>query len=148
MLDGRDIGTVICPDAEVKIFVTAEPEVRASRRVLEFQARGERVNQADVLADIRRRDERDSSRAIAPLRPASDAHVLDTTDLDADACICGGGRIDRAACGVIQSFCRQPRRGSRFIASNRTIRIVTRSDQQIGKEMRAGRHPEHADRPR
>ena len=85
VLDGRDIGTVICPDADVKIFVTAEPEVRANRRVLEFQARAEPVNPADVLADIRRRDERDSSRAIAPLRPAADAHVLDTTRLDADA---------------------------------------------------------------
>jgi cytidylate kinase len=85
VLDGRDIGTVICPDADVKIFVTAEPEVRANRRALEFQARGEPVNQADVLADIRQRDERDSSRTIAPLRPAEDAHVLDTTRLDADA---------------------------------------------------------------
>ena len=85
VLDGRDIGTVICPDADVKIFITAEPEVRANRRVLEFQARAEPVNPADVLADILRRDERDSSRAIAPLRPAADAHVLDTTRLDADA---------------------------------------------------------------
>jgi len=85
VLDGRDIGTVICPDAEVKIFVTAEPEVRARRRVLEFQARGEPVQEAEVLADILRRDERDSARAVAPLRPAADAHVLDTTTLDADA---------------------------------------------------------------
>jgi cytidylate kinase len=85
VLDGRDIGTVICPDAEVKIFVTAKPEVRARRRVLEFQARGEPIDEADVLADILRRDERDSARAVAPLRPASDAHVLDTTTLDADA---------------------------------------------------------------
>jgi cytidylate kinase len=85
VLDGRDIGTVICPDAEVKIFVTAKPEVRARRRVLEFQARGEPVEEADVLADILRRDERDSARAVAPLRPAADAHVLDTTTLNADA---------------------------------------------------------------
>jgi cytidylate kinase len=84
VLDGRDIGTVICPNAEVKIFVTAAPEVRAHRRVLEFQARGEPVAQADVLADIKRRDERDSSRAAAPLRRAADAHVLDTTNLNAD----------------------------------------------------------------
>jgi cytidylate kinase len=84
VLDGRDIGTVICPNAEVKIFVTAAPEVRAHRRVLEFQARGEPVEQADVLADIKRRDERDSSRAAAPLRRAADAHVLDTTNLNAD----------------------------------------------------------------
>jgi cytidylate kinase len=85
VLDGRDIGTVICPDAEMKIFVTATPQVRAHRRMLEFQSRGERVNEPDVLADILRRDERDSSRAVAPLKPAADAHVLDTTDLNADA---------------------------------------------------------------
>lgn len=96
VLDGRDIGTVICPEADVKIFVTAEPEVRANRRVLEFEARGEPVNQADVLADIRQRDERDSSRTIAPLRPADDAHVLDTTRLDADAAFRAAVRlIDR-----------------------------------------------------
>lgn len=85
VLDGRDIGTVICPNADVKIFVTATPEVRARRRLLELQARGEAVDEATVLADIRRRDERDSSRAVAPLRPAPDAHVLDTTQLNADA---------------------------------------------------------------
>jgi cytidylate kinase len=84
VLDGRDIGTVICPNAEVKIFVTAAPEVRAHRRALEIQARGEPVEEADVLADIKRRDERDSSRAAAPLRRAADAHVLDTTNLNAD----------------------------------------------------------------
>ena len=85
VLDGRDIGTVICPHAEVKIFVTAAPEVRARRRVLEFQARGEPVIEGDVLADILRRDERDSSRAVAPLKHAPDARLLDTTHLDADA---------------------------------------------------------------
>jgi cytidylate kinase len=85
VLDGRDIGTVICPNAEVKIFVTASPQVRARRRVLELQARGEPVNETDVLADILRRDERDTSRAAAPLRQAADAHLLDTTALDADA---------------------------------------------------------------
>jgi cytidylate kinase len=84
VLDGRDIGTVICPNAEVKIFVTATPEVRARRRVLEIQARGESTDEADVLADIRRRDERDTSRATAPLKQAADAHLLDTTQLDAD----------------------------------------------------------------
>ena len=84
VLDGRDIGTVICPHAEVKIFVTATPEVRARRRVMEFQARGEAVDEADVLGDILRRDQRDSSRAVAPLKPAPDAHLLDTTALDAD----------------------------------------------------------------
>ena len=85
VLDGRDIGTVICPHAEVKIFVTATPEVRARRRILEFRSRGEAVDEAAVLADIVRRDERDMSRAAAPLRQAPDAHLLDTTALDADA---------------------------------------------------------------
>ncbi len=85
VLDGRDIGTVICPNAEVKIFVTATPEVRAGRRVLEFRRRGDAVDEAAVLADILRRDERDMSRAAAPLRQAEDAHLLDTTTLDAEA---------------------------------------------------------------
>ncbi len=85
VLDGRDIGTVICPHARVKIFVTATPEVRARRRVLEFQDRGEPVDEAAVLADILRRDERDMSRAVAPLKQAADAHLLDTTTLNADA---------------------------------------------------------------
>jgi cytidylate kinase len=85
VLDGRDIGTVICPNAEVKIFVTASPQVRARRRVLELQARGEPVDEAEILADILRRDERDTSRAVAPLKQAADAHLLDTTRLDADA---------------------------------------------------------------
>jgi cytidylate kinase len=85
VLDGRDIGTVICPHAEVKIFVAATPEVRAARRVAEFRARGDSVNEADVLADILKRDERDTSRAVAPLKPAPDAHLLDTSHLDIDA---------------------------------------------------------------
>ena len=84
VLDGRDIGTVICPDADVKIFVTATPQVRARRRAAEFKARGEPVDEAAVLADILRRDERDTSRAVAPLKPAPDADVLDTTELDID----------------------------------------------------------------
>jgi cytidylate kinase len=85
VLDGRDIGTVICPNAEVKIFVTASPQVRAVRRAKELRERGEAVNEADILADILRRDERDRSRAVAPLKQASDAHLLDTTSLDIDA---------------------------------------------------------------
>jgi cytidylate kinase len=84
VLDGRDIGTVICPDAEVKIFVTASPETRAQRRALELRSRGEPANYAKVLADILHRDQRDSSRAAAPLKPASDALILDTTDLDVE----------------------------------------------------------------
>jgi len=85
VLDGRDIGTVICPDADVKIFVTAAPEVRARRRAREFEASGQAVDEADILADIQRRDERDRSRAVAPLKPAADAQELDTSKLDVEA---------------------------------------------------------------
>src|SRR6266403_831876 len=82
VLDGRDIGTVICPDADVKIFVVADPKVRARRRTLEARARGEDADEAAVLADILKRDERDQNRAVAPLKPARDAHLLDNTHLD------------------------------------------------------------------
>jgi cytidylate kinase len=81
VLDGRDIGTVICPDAEVKIFVIASPEVRARRRVLEIAGRGEPVDEAAVLHEIKKRDERDLNRAAAPLKAAPDAHLLDTIDI-------------------------------------------------------------------
>jgi cytidylate kinase len=82
VLDGRDIGTVVCPDADVKIYVTASPEVRARRRHLEKTGRGERTTYEGVLADIRRRDERDSGRNAAPMRQARDAYLLDTSNLD------------------------------------------------------------------
>jgi cytidylate kinase len=85
VLDGRDIGTIICPFADAKIFVTASPEVRAKRRAIEMRRLGQIASEATILADIRRRDERDSKRAIAPLRPAADAHILDTSNLDIDA---------------------------------------------------------------
>jgi cytidylate kinase len=81
VLDGRDIGTVICPQADAKIFVTASPEVRARRRAVEMRAGGAAVDDDEVLADIKRRDERDSNRAIAPLIAAADAVTLDTTAL-------------------------------------------------------------------
>ncbi|MBA4788877.1 MAG: (d)CMP kinase [Pseudomonadota bacterium] len=81
VLDGRDIGTVICPDAPVKLFVTAAPEVRALRRFKELSARGSGQTLEDVLADIRERDARDSGRASAPLAKAEDAVLLDTSDL-------------------------------------------------------------------
>ena len=84
VLDGRDIGTVICPHADVKIFVIATPEVRARRRALEFTAGGKPVDEAAVLADIRKRDERDMGRSAAPLKQAADAHLLDTTALDVE----------------------------------------------------------------
>ena len=85
VLDGRDIGTVVCPGAEVKIWVTASAEARAKRRALELSARGEDGNFETVLADLRRRDARDAERAEAPMRAAADAHLLDTTNLDIEA---------------------------------------------------------------
>jgi cytidylate kinase len=85
VLDGRDIGTVICPDADVKLFVTASTHERARRRHLELCARGEEPAFADVLADIERRDARDSGRSTAPLKPAPDATLLDTTEMDANS---------------------------------------------------------------
>jgi CMP/dCMP kinase len=97
VLDGRDIGTVICPDAAVKIFVTASPEARAQRRAIELADRGEKVDYAAVLEDIRRRDERDSTRASAPLRPAVDAVILDTTHLGVEAAIAAARTIVEAA---------------------------------------------------
>jgi cytidylate kinase len=84
VLDGRDIGTVICPNADVKIFVTASPEVRAYRRTMELRGRGENADEKAVLADILARDERDRSRSAAPLVQAADAHLLDTSALDID----------------------------------------------------------------
>ena len=85
VLDGRDIGTVIFPDAPVKIFVTASLPARARRRWLELQAKSVAAEYAQVEADMRARDAQDSARAAAPLRPADDAILLDTTELDADA---------------------------------------------------------------
>jgi CMP/dCMP kinase len=96
VLDGRDIGTVIAPGADVKLFVIASPEVRAARRVLELRARGEVADEHQVLADLLRRDERDSRRTVAPLKPAPDAHLLDTTHLGIDAAF-------RAAVDIIEA---------------------------------------------
>jgi cytidylate kinase len=96
VLDGRDIGTVICPHADVKIFVVADPKVRARRRTLEARARGEAADEALVLADILKRDERDQNRAIAPLKAAADAHTLDNSNLDIEASI-------RAAIAIVEA---------------------------------------------
>jgi cytidylate kinase len=85
VLDGRDIGTIIFPQADVKLFVTASVEARAQRRYQEFLARGESVALADVIADVQARDEADRTRAAAPLMMAVDAALIDTTDMDADA---------------------------------------------------------------
>jgi cytidylate kinase len=85
VLDGRDIGTVICPNAPVKLFVTASPEARAERRYQELRARGGDTIKPRVLAEMAERDRRDSERAAAPLKAAPDAWLLDTSDMDADA---------------------------------------------------------------
>jgi cytidylate kinase len=87
VLDGRDIGTVVCPDADFKIFLVASPEVRARRRFLEHQTRGEPIRYETVLADIKDRDARDMNRAVAPLMPAADALLLDTSELDIDGAL-------------------------------------------------------------
>jgi len=84
VLDGRDIGTVVCPDAGVKLFVTASLEKRAERRLKELQEKGLEAIQGTVLAEMRERDDRDRNRSVAPLVPAGDATVLDTSELDAD----------------------------------------------------------------
>jgi len=104
VLDGRDIGTVIFPDADVKIYVDATPEVRARRRAAEIAGAGGAVSEAEVLADIRRRDERDTRRAAAPLRAASDAHLLDTSHLDIDAAF-------RAAIDIVEAVRAGRKRG-------------------------------------
>ena len=85
VLDGRDIGTVVCPDADVKLFVTASLEERARRRAREIEARGEAVDADAIRADLEARDARDAGRDTAPLRPAPDADLLDTTKLDIDS---------------------------------------------------------------
>jgi cytidylate kinase len=96
VLDGRDTGTVIAPQADAKIFVTASPEARARRRHKELAERGEHVAYEAVLADIERRDARDAGRAIAPLKPAPDAVLLDTTELDIEAAF-------RAALSIVEA---------------------------------------------
>ena len=98
VLDGRDIGTVVCPQATVKIFVTASPPARAQRRVLELAQRGEKADYAAILADILKRDARDSERVAAPLRAADDAIRLDTTHLGIEAAVAEALRIVDAAC--------------------------------------------------
>jgi cytidylate kinase len=99
VLDGRDIGTVIAPEATVKIFVTASPDARAQRRALELRGRGEKVDYALILEDIKKRDKRDSERVLAPLKPACDAHLLDTTDLNVEASFAAALKIVDSARG-------------------------------------------------
>ncbi|MBX3484321.1 (d)CMP kinase [Phenylobacterium sp.] len=97
VLDGRDIGTVICPDAPAKLYVTATPQVRAERRWKQLQGQGETVAYGDVLEDIRRRDARDGGRDAAPMTRAPDAQLLDTTDLTIEAAADAARRIVEAA---------------------------------------------------
>jgi CMP/dCMP kinase len=99
VIDGRDIGTVICPDADVKLFVTASPEIRARRRFLELSQAGIATTESQVLSDIRARDERDSTRGASPLRQAEDAVLLDTSNLDIDAAFRAALDLIEAAMG-------------------------------------------------
>ncbi len=85
VLDGRDIGTVVCPQAPVKLYVTASPEVRARRRHDEIVARGGEAEYGEIFADVKKRDERDMGRADSPLKPAEDAHLLDTSEMSIEA---------------------------------------------------------------
>jgi len=93
VLDGRDIGTVVCPDADVKLYVTATAEVRARRRLAEIEARGGTADYARILADIERRDARDTEREDSPLRPAADAHLLDTSEMDIETAFQAARRL-------------------------------------------------------
>ena len=92
VLDGRDIGTVICPDADVKLFVTAAMATRARRRHAELSAKGDPRSLAEVEADLAERDRRDSERDAAPLKPADDAVLLDTTDMTIEAAVAEAAR--------------------------------------------------------
>lgn len=85
VLDGRDIGTVVCPNADVKLFATASPRERARRRTAELQGKGKPADFDKVLADLERRDQRDAGRTVAPLKAADDAHLLDTSEMDIEA---------------------------------------------------------------
>lgn len=100
VLDGRDIGTVVFPDADLKLFIIASPEARTHRRWLELRARGRDVDPAEVERDIRARDQQDAARAIAPLRPADDAVVIDTTALDRDAAFAAVLAVTRERLGL------------------------------------------------
>lgn len=96
VLDGRDVGTVVCPDADVKLFVTASAETRANRRFLELNSGGQQVTKQQILDDLMERDRRDQEREHSPLKPAEDAHLLDTTELSIEAAF-------DAACRFIDS---------------------------------------------
>ncbi len=100
VLDGRDIGTVICPDATLKLFIDAAMPIRAERRFKELQSQGISVTYDAVLADMLERDQRDSSRTVAPMKPADDAIIVDTSHLDADAVFEKARAFIREKCGL------------------------------------------------
>jgi len=104
ILDGRDIGTVICPDATVKLYVTASAPVRAARRHKELQGYGEDISYETVLAQLYERDERDMTRKTAPLRPADDAHLIDTSELGIEAVFAAAVNI----CGAVMAVKNKP----------------------------------------
>ena len=94
--DGRDAGTVICPQADVKVFITASSEVRAMRRFKEFQQKGLTITYEEVLAQTKERDERDASRSSAPMKPADDAVIIDTSDMSID-------EVYEKVCNIVES---------------------------------------------
>jgi cytidylate kinase len=100
VLDGRDIGTVVCPDAAVKLFVTATPEIRARRRLDEIRTSGKTAKYDAVLADLKKRDARDTQRTVSPLRRSDDAHLLDTSEMDIEAAFLAAKRLIDAAIGA------------------------------------------------
>lgn len=97
VLDGRDIGTVVCPDSAVKLYVTASPEVRARRRYDEIIAAGQIADYDAIVEDVKKRDDRDMNRADSPLKPADDAHLLDTSEMSIEAAFLAAKRIVDAA---------------------------------------------------
>lgn len=100
VLDGRDIGTVVCPRAKVKLFITASPEARARRRTAEMTSKGQDADYGAVLEDLKRRDDRDSQRTVAPMRMADDAHLLDTTEMDIETAFQAAVDIVSKACNA------------------------------------------------
>lgn len=104
VIDGRDIGTVVCPHANAKLFVDARPEIRAQRRWLELKSYGDGRSEPAILAEIRERDTRDASRAVAPMKPAKDALLLDTSALDIDAAF-------KAALAAVERSLNSPPKG-------------------------------------
>ena len=97
VLDGRDIGTVVCPESPVKLYVTASPEVRARRRYDEIIGKGQPADLAEIFADVKKRDERDMGRADSPLKPAEDAHLLDTSEMSIEAAFLAAKSVIDAA---------------------------------------------------